>query len=296
MIDKLEQSVDTIMRQSLHPLTFKDYTLRLDPVSLTKCGEPIDISRQSLELLVYLVKHRDRVVTREELVAKFWSSDHMGADQNLNTCVRRLRKALDEPAGKMDFVETIPRVGYRFICDVTGIEGEAVDKTSRSYYSYTALAASILLIIGFFAFQIGNNQDLPPISEAKTLVAIPPGRNMCETVLFPNFLAGLRENLITDLYQSGSSQISLFKVATQDEITHSTSAEYYLDLGVRQMPDRTIANLSLVSIKSGEVVWTTQIDEPTNSENYLSTQEALSERLAKELGKHAQSKTNLDVL
>lgn len=59
------------------------------------------------------------------------------------------------------------------------------------------------------------------------------------------------------------------------------TAQYYLDLGVRQMPDRTIANLSLVSTATGEIVWTTQVDEPTDIGNYLSTQETLAARLAR---------------
>lgn len=73
----------------------------------------VALNRQSAEMLRYLAERRDRVVTRQELVDRFWSSTPAGAEDRLNTCIRRMRAVLDVDAGD-SCIETHPRVGYRY--------------------------------------------------------------------------------------------------------------------------------------------------------------------------------------
>lgn len=256
---------------------FDGFVLCTRPFSLSRAGRPIDVPRQSLELLDYLIACRDRIATREELIDRFWSTGHLGADQNLNTCVRRLRKALAESDDAAGLIETHARLGYRFVGDIDARPATPARRTNRAARllpqaaaGFAALAACAWAIPMALSSEIGS-APRPPVER----IAVPPGRNMCDTTLFPRFIDGLRENLISDLETSAGDDVSFLKVGSRE-----TSASYFLDLGVRQMPDRTIANLSLISASDGEVVWTRQIAEPTNMDNYLVTQERLASQLA----------------
>lgn len=267
-------------------ISFDGYVLSRCPLRLSRGGQPVDLPRQSLELLDYLITHRSRVATREELIERFWSLDLTSADQSLNTCIRRLRRALDESGSAAALVETHPRVGYRFVGEVTPQQAvRAIPIWRRPVF----LSLAALVLIGAMALaqwaplipaRVAENGTPAGAQTTAIAIAVPPGRNMCETALFPMFLEGLRENLIADIYRTSGGDISLLRAGSREAAELHATAQYYLDLGVRQMPDRTIANLSLVSTATGEIAWTTQLDEPTDFDNYLSTQEAIAARLA----------------
>ena len=70
-------------------------------------------------MLTLLLERPGEVVTREELRQRLWSPDtFVDFDHGLNKSVQKLRDALGDSAESPRFIETIPRVGYRFIAPV----------------------------------------------------------------------------------------------------------------------------------------------------------------------------------
>jgi DNA-binding winged helix-turn-helix (wHTH) protein len=71
---------------------------------------------QPFEVLVALLDRRGELVSREELQQKIWPSETAGDfDQGLNRAINKLREALGDSAERPQFVETLPRRGYRFV-------------------------------------------------------------------------------------------------------------------------------------------------------------------------------------
>ena len=69
-----------------------------------------------MELLIFLVRRREQLVSREEIVATLWQSDvFIDTERNINNIVRKIRRALGEDAAKPRFLETVVGKGYRFI-------------------------------------------------------------------------------------------------------------------------------------------------------------------------------------
>jgi DNA-binding winged helix-turn-helix (wHTH) protein len=103
--------------------TQKDTSIRfsvfeLDPKSgeLFKQGRKLKLQGQAFDLLLALVEHPGKVLTREELRQRLWPSDTVGDfDQGLNKAVNKVRDALGDSAESPRFIETLPRRGYRFI-------------------------------------------------------------------------------------------------------------------------------------------------------------------------------------
>jgi TolB-like protein/Tfp pilus assembly protein PilF len=74
---------------------------------------------QPFEVLAMLLEHPGQLVTREELRARLWPTDtFVDFDHGLNAAVNKLRDALNDSAEKPNYVETLPRRGYRFISAV----------------------------------------------------------------------------------------------------------------------------------------------------------------------------------
>ncbi len=92
-----------------------------DPRSgeLLKYGVRIPLQRRPFEALLFLLQHANAVVTREELQKHLWSSDvFVDFDHGLNTAIRKVRRALNDDAGEPRYIETVGRLGYRFLLPV----------------------------------------------------------------------------------------------------------------------------------------------------------------------------------
>lgn len=91
---------------------------RLDPARrrLARDGRRVRIQRKPLDVLIYLVTHADRVVTRQELLAAFWPSGIH--EEALTRCVSILRKLLDDTREPHRYIETVWGHGYRFVAPV----------------------------------------------------------------------------------------------------------------------------------------------------------------------------------
>ena len=90
-----------------------DATRRL----LTKNGEPVPLTHKAFETLALLVENRGRVVTKEELLSEIWP-DTFVEEGSLARNISVLRKALGEQPGEHQFIQTIPKQGYRFVAPV----------------------------------------------------------------------------------------------------------------------------------------------------------------------------------
>jgi len=73
------------------------------------------LPQQPLRILIELFDHAGTVVTRDQLVKALWPAGIVDFDNGLNVAMRKLRVALDDVADTPRYIETLPRVGYRFI-------------------------------------------------------------------------------------------------------------------------------------------------------------------------------------
>src|SRR5437868_13421102 len=103
-----------------HLVRFGAFELNLDTGELLKYGTGVRLQRRSFCVLRALIEKHGEVVTREELRTRLWSNGtFVDFESGMNTAVNRLRSALGDSADKPVYVETLARLGYRFIAPVT---------------------------------------------------------------------------------------------------------------------------------------------------------------------------------
>jgi DNA-binding winged helix-turn-helix (wHTH) protein/tetratricopeptide (TPR) repeat protein len=104
------------MSQAPHVLRFSGFELDVRSGQLRKGADPIKLQPQPIKLLVLLAGHSGEVVTREEIRRQLWpDGTFVDFDQGLNFCIRQIREALGDVATSPQFIETLPRRGYRFL-------------------------------------------------------------------------------------------------------------------------------------------------------------------------------------
>jgi TolB-like protein/Flp pilus assembly protein TadD len=98
---------------------FGAFEVDLESRELRKRGMRVRLEEKPFRILQMLLEQAGHVVTRRALREKLWPDTHVGYDQNLNTAVNKLRELLGDSAQSSRFIETLPRLGYRFIAPVT---------------------------------------------------------------------------------------------------------------------------------------------------------------------------------
>ena len=96
---------------------------RLDPSEhlLLRDGEPVSLTPKAFDLLVHLVEHRGRLVSKDQLLKALWPESFV-EEANLTVSISALRKALGEKRGATQYIDTIPKLGYRFVARVEAIQ------------------------------------------------------------------------------------------------------------------------------------------------------------------------------
>ena len=99
---------------------FDLFQVDLSSGELTKSGgDSTRIQQQPLQVLRLLLEAEGRVVSREQLRAALWPDDtFVDFEHGVNTAVKKLRQALGDSVENPKFVETVPKVGYRFLASV----------------------------------------------------------------------------------------------------------------------------------------------------------------------------------
>ena len=96
-------------------LQFDGWTVNRISGEMARNGSASRLNQQPLRILLELADHSGEVVTREQLVKALWPRGIIDFDNGLNVAVRKLRVALDDVGDTPRYIETLPRVGYRFI-------------------------------------------------------------------------------------------------------------------------------------------------------------------------------------
>ena len=93
---------------------------RLDTAEhfLLRDGKPVPLTPKAFETLLVLVRNSGHLVEKEELMSLLWPNSFV-EESNLNRNISMLRKALGETSADHPYIETVPKLGYRFVADVT---------------------------------------------------------------------------------------------------------------------------------------------------------------------------------
>src|SRR5262245_54707167 len=135
-----------------HVYAFGPFLLDSRERRLLRDGQPVPLTIKAFDLLEVLAKNDGRLLRKEELLRLVWS-DAVVEENNLTVTVSALRKALGEGSSDRQYIETVPRRGYRFVAGLRQREeAPATPATSerrkRTPWVAAAALASLCLAAG----------------------------------------------------------------------------------------------------------------------------------------------------
>jgi two-component system, OmpR family, alkaline phosphatase synthesis response regulator PhoP len=112
-VEALLRRVNKENRVNVRSFNFGDVQIDFERAEVRKAGQPLALAAKELQLLRYLVNHRDRVVPREEILQQVWEYDSEVSSRTIDVHIAWLRQKLDNPQNPK-FIQTVRGKGYRF--------------------------------------------------------------------------------------------------------------------------------------------------------------------------------------
>jgi TolB-like protein/DNA-binding winged helix-turn-helix (wHTH) protein len=134
--------------ERLPAIRFGEFKLDRHSRELSKPGQCVRLQEQPFKVLALLLERAGEVVTRDEMRQRLWpSSVYVDFDHGLNNAITRLREALGEEASKPAYIETLPRLGYRFIHPLASAPGSGGTALSRGSDASANIAVDVALLL-----------------------------------------------------------------------------------------------------------------------------------------------------
>ena len=217
--------------------SFGDHVLDLDRRELRRGAELVALEPQVFDLLVYLVQNSDRVVSKDDMLAKIWSG-RIVSESTLTSRISALRRAIGDSGEAQRLIRTVPRKGLRFVGSVEEARNAAAPPRPLS-----------------------TSPDKPSI-------AVLPFANIGGDPEQEYFADGMVEEIITAL-----SRIRwLFVIARNSSFTYKGRAvdvkqvgrdlnvRYILEGSVRKAGQRVRISAQLIEAASGAHLWADRFD------------------------------------
>ncbi len=261
------------------PQSYSFGSFRLLPVErlLTRNGKPLPLTPKVFDTLLLLVERRGRLVEKEELMELLWPGVFVN-ENNLNKNVSVLRKALRNGTGDDEYIETVPKRGYRFVGEVTTEElivqdSPAAAAPRRRGRSYVAAGAISITVIAAVILIVASRPGARPKSGPRQIhsIAVLPFRRIDGNDSNRYLGLALADSLIDRLGYARTyavrptSSIQRYVDGATDALTaaRELGVDGVVEGTIQQSGTRMRVTVALISAADRTPVWSGKFDDGT---------------------------------
>ncbi len=258
---------------------FGNFALDCERRELRAGGSAVPVEPQVFDLLVYLIRNRDRVVSKDDLIASIWGG-RIVSDSTLDSRINAARKAVGDSGRKQNLIKTSARKGIRFVGEVQE-DTRAPDGVNES--------------------RTQSFDSLPPLVSDRPSIAVLRFENLSEDRALELIANGLTEDIIAQLARVPGffviARASSFAYSQRNTDTRRIGAElgvrYVVTGSMRSSADRVRVAVQLVEAESGNQLWAGRYDVERG--DTLDLQDEIARRMMVEL-EPALTKADLSVI
>jgi TolB-like protein/DNA-binding winged helix-turn-helix (wHTH) protein/Tfp pilus assembly protein PilF len=302
MSEKAELSPTRVLR-------FGVFQVNLAARELRKHGVRIRLPGQPFRVLSILLERPGQVVSREGMRDKLWDSDtFVDYERSLNSAIRKLRAVLGDSQESSRYIETVPRLGYRFIAPVEEISTSVepplasplevtptkavtwVGLPGRRWSLFSGIAAILLTLAASYLLWSRARVRPQPTAE-RLMLAVLPFENLTGDPGQDYLSDGLTEEMIAQLGHLDPENLGVIARTSVMHYKHTTAAagqigrelgvQYVLEGSLRREADRIRVTAQLVQMKDQTHIWSRQYDRELKS--LLALQEEIAQETADEI-------------
>jgi len=263
-------------------MIYKFNNTAVDSESFILCsdGSEIPVEPKVFNLIVYLIEHADKVVSRDELLDQVWQGTVV-SDTSINNSIKSARKVLGDDGTKQHIIKTIHGRGYKFIAEIETVQPTHTNKnnsdnTTQSLFKHKYTLAFIgiftvglLLSVNHYSNNSEhNNREVSSAVGAKKSIAVLAFKDMSPESNQEYFSDGISEELLNLFTQIPdlrvASRTSSFSFKNKDntieEIGDQLNVSHVLEGSVRKSGDKIRITVQLIQVDNGAHIWSETYD------------------------------------
>ncbi|MEE8426736.1 MAG: winged helix-turn-helix domain-containing protein [Woeseiaceae bacterium] len=263
----------------------------------------IHIEPKVMQVLESLASNPGQVVERDQLLDDLWDG-RVFSDEPLTRCIAALRHALGDDPHDPEYIQTIPKSGYRLVCPVESLQQATDDATDdsgnrgRRRIALPALLGLILIAAVVVAYRFtfispvespqlsveGTTQSVPPVYS----IAVLPFRNLSAVAEDAFFVDGIHDDILTQLAKLSSlekvisrTSVERYRETTKpmQQIGQELAVATILEGGVQRAGDRVRINVLLIDAVTDNHLWVETYDRQLTVENLFAIQSEISREI-----------------
>jgi len=269
-------------------------------------GDTIHLGLKVMDVFVYLAEHANEMVSRDQLLKNVWAGND-AADELLTGAISDLRRVLLDDRSDPQYIETLPKRGYRLIGDIRLLQGIKLDKDvdrSETITHFTGRKLSFA-VIGLVAvamlYVVLDNyvlekapsetaeeltQDsIPAPVEIDKSIAVLPFRNRSALAEDAYFVDGIQDDILTHLARLSflekvisRTSMEQYRETTKSmrQIGQELGVAIILEGGVQRAGGRVRINVQLIDAATDEHLWVESYDRQLTAENIFAIQSEIA--------------------
>lgn len=250
--------------------------------SATRDGQAITVEPKIFDLLVFLIRHRDTLITREQLLKELWPNSIV-LDNVLSNDIKLARAIFGDNGKKQQVIKTVWGRGYQFVGAVIEIGNEAAQaRTESTNRNNPPTSANARLL--------HMDNSLPGILRPDSIAVLPfENRSHLEEDAF--FTDGFHDELITQISRikklSTISRTSVMAYRDSDKSMRTIGSELnslnIIEGGVQRAGHQIRINIQLINAAKDEHIWAETYTRKLDAESVFAIQSEISLAIANQL-------------
>ena len=247
---------------------FAEFEIDLGQQELRRLGQAVHIEPQVFDLIVHLVRNRDRIVSKDELIETIWNG-RIISEAALSSRINGARRALGDNGSDQAMIRTLHKRGFRFVGDVEAIEAPMTDAAARPVPDAPGRVAGRVSVASEVS-RLGDvvSETVKAEAVTRSSIAVIPFGNMSDDPENEYFSYGLTEDIIRLLARnrwlsviSRHSTIAFQgRVVDAREIGELLGVRYVMVGSVRKNRDAVRITAELVRAADGQQLWADKYD------------------------------------
>ena len=268
-------------------LKFGPFELDAANEQLRKSGSTLKLPPQPFKVLSYLANHAGQLVTRQDLRDHVWDpATVVDFEQGLNHCIKQIRLALDDDADRPQFIETVPKRGYRFIAEVRDTAVPVAQSSARRW-RWLLAATAVTAIAAFVIFASKTARDDRGDAPAATVtLAVLPFEVLNRPEEIGYLATAIPDAITARLARAGQIRVRPTAAVLHADLAkrglaetgRTLAADYLLTGTLQEIGDDMRINLQLVRSTDTVSLWAEHYDLPHS--NLLTLEDAVAEKVA----------------
>ena len=248
---------------------FSEFEIDLGQQELRRLGEAVRIEPQVFDLIVHLVRHHDRIVSKDELIETIWNG-RIISEAALSSRINGARRALGDNGNDQALIRTVHKRGFRFVGDVQAIDAPVTDSRAAPLAPEKSDGISGRVSVSAEVSRLDDIVSESVRAEAitRSSIAVIPFGNMSDDPENDYFSYGLTEDIIRLLARnrwlsviSRHSTIAFQgRVVDAREIGELLGVRYVMVGSVRKNRDAVRITAELVRAADGKQLWADKYD------------------------------------